>query len=46
MAQAKIDLSRTQIFSPIDGIVKEIAVSEGQTVEAGATLFVVAPPEA
>jgi biotin carboxyl carrier protein len=33
-----------EIPSPIDGIVKEIAVSEGQTVEAGATLFVVEPP--
>jgi biotin carboxyl carrier protein len=32
-----------EIPSPIDGIVKEIAVSEGQTVEAGATLFVVEP---
>ena len=32
-----------EIPAPIDGIVKEIAVSEGQTVEAGATLFVVAP---
>lgn len=35
-----------EIPSPIDGIVKEIAVSEGQTVEAGATLFVVEPPGA
>jgi biotin carboxyl carrier protein len=33
-----------EIPSPIDGIVREIAVSEGQTVEAGATLFVVEPP--
>jgi biotin carboxyl carrier protein len=32
-----------QIPSPIDGVVTEIAVSEGQTVEAGATLFVVEP---
>jgi len=35
-----------EIPSPIDGIVKEIAVAEGQTVEAGATLFVVEPPGA
>jgi pyruvate carboxylase subunit B len=32
-----------EIPAPIDGVVKEIAVTEGQTVEAGATLFVVAP---
>ena len=34
-----------EIPSPIDGILKEIAVSEGQTVEAGDVLFVVEPPE-
>jgi biotin carboxyl carrier protein len=34
-----------EIPSPIDGIVKELAVSEGQTVEAGDVLFVVEPPE-
>jgi biotin carboxyl carrier protein len=33
-----------EIRSPIDGVVAEIAVSEGQTVEAGETLFVVEPP--
>ena len=33
-----------EIVSPIDGIVKEIPVSEGQTVETGAVLFVVVPP--
>ena len=32
-----------EITSPIAGRVKEIAVSEGQTVEAGAVLFVVEP---
>ena len=32
-----------EIPSPIDGIVTEIAVAEGQTVEAGASLFVVEP---
>jgi len=35
-----------EIPSPIDGTVREIAVAEGQTVEAGATLFVVEPPPA
>jgi biotin carboxyl carrier protein len=32
-----------EIPSPIAGVVKEIAVSEGQTVEAGALLFTVEP---
>ena len=32
-----------EITSPIAGRVKEIAVSEGQTVEVGAVLFVVEP---
>ncbi len=35
-----------EIPSPIDGVVKEVAVSEGQTVEAGARLFVVEPAAA
>ena len=34
-----------EIPSPIDGIVSEMAVSEGQTVESGTTLFVVEPRE-
>jgi biotin carboxyl carrier protein len=34
-----------EISSPIDGVVVEIAVSVGDTVEAGTTLFVVEPPE-
>ncbi len=34
-----------EIQSPIDGVVTEIAVAEGQTVEPGNTLFVVEPPE-
>jgi biotin carboxyl carrier protein len=34
-----------EIASPIDGVVRELAVSEGQTVESGATLFVVEPPD-
>ena len=32
-----------EILSPIDGVLKEVAVSEGQTVESGAVLFVVEP---
>jgi biotin carboxyl carrier protein len=32
------------IGSPIDGVVTEIAVQEGATVESGAPLFTVAPP--
>jgi biotin carboxyl carrier protein len=35
-----------EIPSPIAGIVRELAVVEGQTVEAGATLFVVEPAKA
>lgn len=35
-----------EIFSPIDGVVSEIAVREGDTVEAGALLFVVEPTPA
>ena len=33
-----------EIPSPIDGVVREIAVTEGDTVEPGTTLFVVEPP--
>jgi biotin carboxyl carrier protein len=33
-----------EIPSPIEGVVTEVAVSEGQTVEAGALLFTVSPP--
>jgi acetyl/propionyl-CoA carboxylase alpha subunit len=35
-----------EIKSPIDGTVTEMGVSEGQTVESGALLFVVEPPAA
>ena len=34
-----------EIPSPIDGVVTELAVSEGDTVEAGALLFTVEPPQ-
>jgi biotin carboxyl carrier protein len=34
-----------EIKSPAEGIVTEISVAEGQTVESGALLFVVTPPE-
>jgi biotin carboxyl carrier protein len=33
-----------EIPSPIAGVVTEVAVSEGQTVEAGSLLFTVSPP--
>jgi biotin carboxyl carrier protein len=33
-----------EIKSPIDGTLTEVGVSEGQTVESGALLFVVVPP--
>ena len=33
-----------EIKSPIDGVVTEIAVAEGDTVEAGTPLFTVEPP--
>ena len=33
-----------EIPSPIAGVVTELAVAEGQTVEAGALLFIVSPP--
>jgi biotin carboxyl carrier protein len=33
-----------EIPSPIDGVIREIAVSEGDTVEAGTVLFTVDPP--
>jgi biotin carboxyl carrier protein len=34
-----------EIKSPIEGVIVEMGVAEGQTVESGALLFVVAPPE-
>ena len=34
-----------EIKSPIEGVVTEIGVAEGQTVESGALLFVVTPPD-
>jgi biotin carboxyl carrier protein len=34
-----------EIASPIDGVVKELPVAEGQTVETGQVLFVVEPLE-
>ena len=33
-----------EIRSPIDGVLKELPVAEGQTVETGEVLFVVEPP--
>ena len=34
-----------EIKSPVEGVLTEISVTEGQTVESGALLFVVTPPE-
>ena len=34
-----------EIKSPVEGVLTEISVAEGQTVESGALLFVVTPPE-
>ncbi len=45
LAQARIDLSRTQITSPVDGIVIKRAIEKGQTVAASLQapeLFVIA----
>jgi biotin carboxyl carrier protein len=33
-----------EIPAPIDGVLREVAVTEGQTVESGQLLFVVEPP--
>ena len=33
-----------EITSPVDGVITEMPVEEGQTVETGAVLFVVEPP--
>ena len=35
-----------EIKSPVEGVLTEISVAEGQTVESGALLFVVTPPDA
>ena len=34
-----------EIKSPFEGTITELGVAEGQTVESGALLFVIAPPE-
>jgi pyruvate carboxylase subunit B len=34
-----------EISAPVDGIVKEVSVAEGDTVEAGTNLFTVDPHE-
>ena len=34
-----------EIPSPIDGVIREVGVSEGETVESGAMLFVVDPED-
>ncbi|KUO49334.1 MAG: hemolysin D [Sphingomonadales bacterium BRH_c42] len=46
LAQAKVDLERTVIRAPIDGIVSRRQVQVGQRVQLGATLMIVVPVQA
>jgi membrane fusion protein (multidrug efflux system) len=39
VAQARLDLSHTQIRAPIDGAIAELELRPGSTVDAGVTLF-------
>src|SRR5206468_1626959 len=41
--QAQVDLDRTVIRSPVDGVVTRRQVQVGQRVQAGATLMAVTP---
>jgi membrane fusion protein (multidrug efflux system) len=41
--QARLDLKRTTIVSPVDGVVTRRAVQVGQRVAVGATLMAIAP---
>jgi len=43
LAQARVDLERTIIRAPVDGIISRRQVQVGQRVQAGATLMVVVP---
>jgi membrane fusion protein, multidrug efflux system len=43
LEQAKLNLSYTRIFAPVDGIVTERSVQVGNTVAAGNTLMTVVP---
>ena len=46
LAQAELDLSRTVIRSPADGVVAKNVIEVGQRVQAGAPLMVVVPIQA
>lgn len=46
LAQAKVDLERTVIRAPIDGIVSRRQVQVGQRVQPGAVLMIVVPVQA
>lgn len=46
LAQAKVDLARTVIRAPIDGIVSKRQVQVGQRVQPGSMLMVVVPVQA
>ena len=43
LARAQLDLDRTVIRAPIDGIVAQNTAQIGQRVQAGASLMTVAP---
>ncbi|RZF61024.1 HlyD family efflux transporter periplasmic adaptor subunit [Sphingomonas populi] len=44
--QARVDLDRTVVRAPVDGIVSRRQVQVGQRVQAGATMMVVVPVQA
>jgi len=43
LAQARVDLERTILRAPVDGVISRRQVQVGQRVQAGATLMVVVP---
>jgi membrane fusion protein (multidrug efflux system) len=46
LAQAELNLSRTHISAPIDGVIVRNAVQVGQMVQAGQTLMTIVPIQA
>ena len=46
LAQARVDLERTVLRAPIDGVVSQRKVQVGQRVQAGSQLMVVVPVQA
>lgn len=46
LAQARVDLARTVIRAPVDGVVSQRRVQVGQRVQPGAQLMVVVPVQA